>query len=109
MPLIPDTLHVARSVPETRAANDMSTDLPFESFVPPDAGPIVVEVPHAGLTIDAAAARFTKIPPNAVQKNAVLADSDIGADLVWVGSEAQGIARVVARASRYVIDLNTEP
>jgi N-formylglutamate deformylase len=81
----------------------------FESIIPADSGPIVVEVPHAGLVIDAAAARFTKIPRDAAARDAVRADSDIGADLVWAGIEAHGVPRIVARASRYVIDLNTEP
>jgi N-formylglutamate deformylase len=81
----------------------------FESIVPSDPGPVVVEIPHAGLVIDAAAARFTEVPPKAAALEAVLADSDIGADLVWSESEAHGLTRIVARASRYVIDLNTEP
>jgi N-formylglutamate deformylase len=87
----------------------MTAETGFEVVVPEAAGPIVVEVPHAGLMIDDVAASFTKIPPDALAKGALVADSDIGADLVWEGSEAHGVTRVTARASRYVIDLNTEP
>lgn len=72
-------------------------------------GPVVVEIPHAGLEIDAAASRFTRIPADVLAAGAVVADSDIAADLVWEGAEARGVTTIIARASRYVIDLNTEP
>ncbi len=87
----------------------MTAENAFQSILPDEVGPIVVEVPHAGTFIDAASARFTVVPPDAVQRQAVLSDADIGADLLWAGTEADGIARIVAIASRYVIDLNTEP
>lgn len=72
-------------------------------------GPIVVEVPHAGLAIDDLAARFTNLPPEAVAADARLADADLGADVVWEGTEQVGVTRVVARTHRWVIDLNTDP
>ncbi|MFO0614301.1 MAG: N-formylglutamate amidohydrolase [Polyangiaceae bacterium] len=81
----------------------------FDVVVATDPGPVVVEIPHAGVVIDADAARFTKIPNEASAAGAVLSDSDVGADLLWEGSEARRVTRVVARASRHVIDLNTEP
>lgn len=74
-----------------------------------DAGPVVVEVPHAGLVIDEASSRFTRVPAVALAAGALAADSDLGADLVWEGSEKRGVTRIVACASRYVIDLNTVP
>lgn len=74
-----------------------------------DPGPVVVEIPHAGLVIDEDSARFTKVPPAALEGGALLADSDIAADRLWLGAERAGITRVVARTSRHVIDLNTEP
>jgi N-formylglutamate deformylase len=70
-------------------------------------GPIVVEVPHAGLEIDEVSARFTALPPDAT--DALLADADVGADVVWEGTEQAGVTRVVALIHRYVIDLNTDP
>jgi N-formylglutamate deformylase len=70
---------------------------------------VVVEIPHAGLVIDAGAAAFTQLPHKAQESGALLEDADLGADLVWEGTEDAGVTRVVARASRYVIDLNTDP
>lgn len=74
-----------------------------------DPGPVVVEIPHAGLAIDPNSARYTKIPAAPLEGGALVADSDIAADLLWLGAELVGITRVVARTSRHVIDLNTEP
>ncbi|MFO0554799.1 MAG: N-formylglutamate amidohydrolase [Polyangiaceae bacterium] len=74
-----------------------------------DAGPVVVEIPHAGLAIDERAAAFTRIPERALRAGAIEEDADFGADLVWEGTENARVTRVVARASRYVIDLNTNP
>ncbi|HTJ82248.1 MAG TPA: N-formylglutamate amidohydrolase [Polyangiaceae bacterium] len=72
-------------------------------------GPIVVEIPHAGLVIDAASARFTSLPPHAASAGALRADADLGADAIWEGSERRGVTRLVACTHRYVIDLNTDP
>jgi N-formylglutamate deformylase len=82
----------------------------FEIVRPADPpGPVVVEVPHAGLVIDERARKYTKIPKKALEAGALVEDADLGADVVWEGSEAAGVTRVVARASRHVIDLNTDP
>ncbi|MFO0555470.1 MAG: N-formylglutamate amidohydrolase [Polyangiaceae bacterium] len=81
----------------------------FEVVRALDPGPVVVEIPHAGLTIDEASARFTTVPVDVERRGAREADADFGADLVWLGSEAWGITRIVARTHRYVIDLNTNP
>lgn len=72
-------------------------------------GPVVVEVPHAGLEIDPASAAFTALPRDAERADVLHADADLGADAIWTGSEARGVTRVVARTHRYVIDLNTNP
>jgi N-formylglutamate deformylase len=74
-----------------------------------DPAPIVVEIPHAGIIIDDEAAQDTIVPPKALAKGALALDSDLGADLVWEGIETVGVTRIVARASRYVIDLNSDP
>jgi N-formylglutamate deformylase len=72
-------------------------------------GPVVVEVPHAGLGLDPLIARGLGLPPVALEAGAPWADSDVGAAAVCEGLEARGVRRVVATASRYVVDLNTEP
>jgi len=72
-----------------------------------DPGPIVVEVPHAGLAIDPASAQFTTVPSRAREADAPRADADLGADVIWEESERRGVTRVVAHTHRYVIDLNT--
>lgn len=74
-----------------------------------DPGPVIVEIPHAGLLIDDRAAELTRIPERAMQAGAVDEDADLGADLIWEGTERARVTRIVARASRYVIDLNTDP
>jgi N-formylglutamate amidohydrolase len=85
----------------------------FQVLAPQEPGPVVVEIPHAGLLIDDTAQRFTRIPDDALARGALFADSDIGAERLWLDpaspiSTAQ-VTCIVARASRYVVDLNTEP
>ncbi|MFO0611492.1 MAG: N-formylglutamate amidohydrolase [Polyangiaceae bacterium] len=82
---------------------------PFEVVRAHEPSAVLVEVPHAGLAIDEASARHTRIPESALAAGCLLADSDVGADVLWQGSEAMGVSRVVALTSRYVIDLNTAP
>lgn len=69
--------------------------------------PVVVEVPHAGLVIDERSAQNTRIPERAIEAGALEEDADLGADRIW--EHVVGVTRIVARASRYVIDLNTDP
>ena len=82
---------------------------PFDVVRADPPGPVVVEVPHAGLEIDPVSAAFTVLPREAERTDAPRADADLGADAIWLGSEARGVTRVVARTHRYVIDLNTNP
>ncbi|WP_437284160.1 N-formylglutamate amidohydrolase [Sorangium sp. So ce406] len=77
---------------------------PFRVHEPGAPGPIVVEVPHAGLLVDEAAARFTRVP-----ERALAADADIAADALFGDAPLEGAALIVATLSRYVIDLNTAP
>lgn len=72
-------------------------------------GPVVVDIPHAGLVIDERSGQFTVVPPEATEVFAMEADADLGADLVWSGTERVGVTRVVASIHRYVIDLNADP
>jgi N-formylglutamate amidohydrolase len=81
----------------------------FEVFRAETPLPLVVEIPHAGMVIDARAAEHTRLPERALLAGALHEDCDLGADRLWEGTEGEGITRVVARASRYVIDLNTDP
>ncbi len=78
--------------------------LPFRVHLPTTPGPVVVEVPHAGLLVDEAAARFTRVP-----ERALVADADIAADELFGDVVLDGAALVIATPSRFVIDLNTSP
>ncbi|WP_437949605.1 N-formylglutamate amidohydrolase [Sorangium sp. So ce296] len=77
---------------------------PFRVHEPAVPGPVVVEVPHAGLAVDERAARFTRVP-----ERALVADADVAADALFGDVAEEGAALVVATASRFVIDLNTAP
>jgi N-formylglutamate amidohydrolase len=63
--------------------------------------PVIVEVPHAGLEI---AAPF--LEPVAAPARAIARDADLYVDALYEGATAEGATVLVARASRYVIDLN---
>lgn len=83
----------------------MFTTLTEEPVAPPT--PLVVEVPHGGLELDEATGR--RIPREALDAGAVLADSDVGA-LELFRRACRGRATfIAATASRHVLDLNTEP
>lgn len=75
---------------------------PFE-VIEPRAGesPVVVEVPHAGLWIDPEALAFTLAPARSIAR-----DADLYVDQLVQDAPAEGASLLVARASRYVVDLN---
>lgn len=75
---------------------------PFERFDPtgPET-PIIVEVPHAGLDV---AAPF--LEPLAAPARAIARDADLYVDALYQDAPSEGASVLVARASRYVIDLN---
>src|SRR5208283_3195404 len=75
---------------------------PFELLEPtgPET-PIIVEVPHAGLDLPA---RF--LEPLAAPARALGRDADLHVDALYADAPAEGASLIVARASRYVIDLN---
>ncbi len=63
--------------------------------------PIIVEVPHAGLEL---AAPF--LEPIAAPARAIARDADLYVDALYEDAPAEGATVLVARASRYVIDVN---
>lgn len=77
---------------------------PFERIDPtgPET-PVIVEVPHAGLEM---AAPF--LEPLAAPGRAIARDADLYVDTLYGGAAAAGATLLVARASRYVIDLNRD-
>lgn len=69
-----------------------------------DPSPILVEVPHSGLQIPEEVENEIRASPSAV-----LRDSDLYVDQLYERAPEFGAAMVVARASRYVVDLNRSP
>lgn len=63
--------------------------------------PVLVEVPHAGLAIPDAVQGELSAP-----RDAILRDADIYVDKLYQRAPAHGASMLVARASRYVVDLN---
>lgn len=63
--------------------------------------PVVVEVPHAGLSVDPAALATLVAPARAVGQ-----DADLYVDDLYADAPAEGATLLVARVSRYVCDLN---
>jgi N-formylglutamate amidohydrolase len=63
--------------------------------------PVVVEVPHAGLEM---APQF--LEPLAAPARALARDADLYVDRLYAEAPAEGATMLVARASRYAIDVN---
>jgi N-formylglutamate amidohydrolase len=63
--------------------------------------PVIVEVPHAGLELPA-----LFLEPLAAPARALGRDADLYVDALYEGAPAAGASMLVARASRYVVDLN---
>ena len=75
---------------------------PFERIDPTGAEtPVVVEVPHAGIEADAAFLEPLVAPARSLGR-----DADLYVDALYEDAPAHGATLLVARASRYVIDLN---
>jgi N-formylglutamate amidohydrolase len=76
-----------------------------ESFeiIEPKSGesPLLVEVPHAGVWLDPEAIAFTIAPVRSIGR-----DADLYVDQLFQDAPAEGATLLVARTSRYVIDLN---
>jgi len=76
--------------------------LPFELTVPESGRtPVVVEVPHAGLSIPEAVSSET-----AVDAASVMRDADIYVDQLYRDAPSRGASLLTATVSRYVVDLN---
>lgn len=65
------------------------------------ATPLVVEVPHAGLYVDATALSTLLAPANALGR-----DADLYVDELFQDVPNDGAALITSRVSRYVVDLN---
>jgi N-formylglutamate deformylase len=78
---------------------------PFEVFEPTGREtPVVVEIPHAGLDLPAPCLETLAAPARALAR-----DADLYVDALYEDAMAEGASVLVARASRYVIDVNRAP
>jgi N-formylglutamate deformylase len=76
--------------------------LPFDVIEPRGGdSPLLVEVPHAGLSLDAGSLALTVAPARSIAR-----DADLHVDAIFQDAPAEGATLLVARASRYVVDLN---
>lgn len=77
----------------------------YVSVLPPTGPeiPVVVEVPHAGLLVDPASLATLVAPARSIGR-----DADLYVDELYAGAPALGATLVLARASRYVCDLNRD-
>jgi N-formylglutamate deformylase len=74
----------------------------FELTVPASAArPLLVEIPHAGLAVPKGVLGELLAP-----EDAVLRDADIYVDQLYENAPTLGAALLVAKISRYVVDLN---
>lgn len=75
---------------------------PFELFEPtgPET-PVIVEVPHAGLELPPAFLEPLVAPASALGR-----DADLYVDALYQDASAEGASVLVARTSRYVVDVN---
>jgi N-formylglutamate amidohydrolase len=63
--------------------------------------PVLVEVPHAGLALDAESLAWTIAPARSIAR-----DADLFVDALFQDAPSEGASFIRAHASRYVIDLN---
>jgi N-formylglutamate deformylase len=75
---------------------------PFELLEPtgPES-PVVVEIPHAGLDLSGPFLEPLSAPARALGR-----DADLYVDTLYEDAPAEGATMIVARTSRYVVDLN---
>jgi N-formylglutamate amidohydrolase len=78
---------------------------PFAVVEPPDGdSPVLVEVPHAGLAMDAESLSWLAAPAHFVAR-----DADLYVDELLSSSPEFGATLLCANLSRYVVDLNRSP
>jgi N-formylglutamate amidohydrolase len=63
--------------------------------------PVLVEIPHAGLNIDAPALETIKAPARCLAR-----DADLYVDELYAGATDEGATMLISNVSRYMIDLN---
>lgn len=73
----------------------------FEVIEPRRESPVVVEIPHAGIHLDPESVAWTIAPVRSVGR-----DADLYVDALFQDGPEEGATVLVARASRFVIDLN---
>lgn len=76
-------------------------DPAFDVVEPADDTPVLVEVPHAGMWVDAEAATWTAVPTHCLARDADLYVDELFADAPELGATLQR-----ARMSRFLVDLN---
>lgn len=78
----------------------------FHELTLPQRGatPVLVEIPHAGLAIPEVVVDELRPPADALFR-----DADIYVDKLYDGAPGRGATLLVARVSRYVVDLNRAP
>jgi N-formylglutamate amidohydrolase len=76
---------------------------PAFSIIEPEAKetPVIVEIPHAGLLLDAAALATLVAPARSIGR-----DADLWVDQLYGEAPREGATMLVAHVSRYVVDLN---
>lgn len=78
---------------------------PFE-IAPPEGAesPVLVEVPHAGVHVDPESLAYTIAPARCIAR-----DADLYVDRIYQDAPSLGATMIVAKMSRYVVDLNRGP
>ena len=75
---------------------------PFEVIEPTAPGsPVIVEVPHAGLALDGIALATLAAPARSIGR-----DADLWVDELYQDAPLHGATMLIARTSRYLVDLN---
>lgn len=75
---------------------------PFDVVEPVSSeSPLVIEVPHAGLWIDPEAMAYTCAPVRSIAR-----DADLYVDELFADAPSEGATLLIARTSRYLVDLN---
>ncbi len=73
----------------------------FAITAPAEDSPVIVEIPHAGLVLDAPTLNWLVAPARSIAR-----DADLYVDELFADAPALGATLLVARVSRYAVDLN---